>query len=277
MTVHDILLEAATQIQRRDAELLLAHTLYQQRTWLLAHPEAELTPQQRDTFESLINRRASGEPLQYLTGTQEFFGLDFRVTPAVLIPRPETEHLVEAVLAWSQSQNKALRILDIGTGSGAIAIALAANQPSAEIIATDISPTALALASNNAVHLGFSDRIRFLESDLFSALDTDEGEFDAIVSNPPYIPITDVLTLQREVVDHEPHTALFAGDEGLDIYHRLLPAARTRLREGGLLALEIGFGQSNALTQLLATWSNVQFINDYAGIPRVALATRPTD
>ena len=277
MTVHDILLEAATRIQRRDAELLLAHTLQQQRTWLIAHPEAALTQPQRNSFESLINRRAAGEPLQYLTGTQEFFGLDFRVTPAVLIPRPETEHLVEAVLAWSQSQVKPLRLLDIGTGSGAIAIALAANQPSAEIIATDISPTALALARDNALRLGFGGRISFLESDLFSALGDTAEYFDAVVSNPPYIPVTDAPTLQREVVDHEPHTALFAGEEGLDIYRRLIPAAQARLREDGLLALEIGFGQSDALTQLLATWSNVRFINDYAGIPRVALATRPGD
>ncbi len=277
MTVHDILLEAATQIQRRDAELLLAHTLHQQRTWLIAHPEAVLTQPQRDSFESLIHRRAAGEPLQYLTGTQEFFGLDFRVTPAVLIPRPETEHLVEAVLAWSESQIKPLRLLDIGTGSGAIAIALAANQSSAEIIATDISPTALALARDNALRLGFGSRIRFLEGDLFSALDDKEEYFDAIVSNPPYIPLADAPTMQREVVDHEPHTALFAGEKGLDIYRRLIPAARTRLRQDGLLALEIGFGQSAALTQLLASWSNVQFVNDYAGIPRVALATRSAD
>jgi release factor glutamine methyltransferase len=277
MTVHDILLEAATQIQRRDAELLLAHTLHQQRTWLIAHPEAVLTQPQRDSFESLIHRRAAGEPLQYLTGTQEFFGLDFRVTPAVLIPRPETEHLVEAVLAWSESQIKPLRLLDIGTGSGAIAIALAANQSSAEIIATDISPTALALARDNALRLGFGSRIRFLEGDLFSALDDKEEYFDAIVSNPPYIPLADAPTMQREVVDHEPHTALFAGEKGLDIYRRLIPVARTRLRQDGLLALEIGFGQSAALTQLLASWSNVQFVNDYAGIPRVALATRSAD
>jgi len=276
MTVHDILLEAATQIQRRDAELLLAHTLHQQRTWLIAHPEADLTPAQRASFESLINRRAAGEPLQYLTGTQEFFGLDFFVTPDVLIPRPETEHLVEAVLSWSQAQIRPLRLLDIGTGSGAIAIALAANQPSAEIIATDISPTALALARENALRLGFGSRIRFVDSDLFSALDDTAQYFDAIVSNPPYIPITDAATLQREVVDHEPHTALFAGEDGLDVYRRLIPAARTRLRGDGLLALEIGFGQSEAITQLLATWSNVHFLNDYAGIPRVVLATRPS-
>jgi release factor glutamine methyltransferase len=191
MTVHDILLEAATQIQRRDAELLLAHTLHQPRTWLIAHPEAELTPSQREAFEVLIDRRAAGEPLQYLIGTQEFFGFDFRVTPAVLIPRPETEHLVEAVLAWSQTQIKPLRLLDIGTGSGAIAIALAAHQPSAEIVATDISPMALAVARDNALRLGFAGRIRFAESDLFPSLGPGEDYFDAIVSNPPYIPLTD--------------------------------------------------------------------------------------
>jgi len=274
MTVHDILLEASTQINRRDAELLLAHTLHQPRTWLLAHPEAELLPQQRNTFEALVYRRDAGEPLQYLTGTQEFFGLDIRVTPAVLIPRPETEHLVEAVLAWSKLQIKPLRLLDIGTGSGAIAIALAANLPSAEIIATDLSHAALSLARDNTLRLGFGERIRFLESDLFSAFDPNEPPLDAIVSNPPYIPLTEASTLQSEVVDHEPHTALFAGADGLDIYRRLIPSARTRLREDGLLALEIGFGQSAALTQLLFGWSNVSVINDYAGIPRVVLATR---
>jgi release factor glutamine methyltransferase len=276
MTVHDLLLEAATQVQRRDAELLLAHTLNQPRTWLIAHPEATLTPPQRDAFEALITRRAAGEPLQYLTGTQEFFGLDIRVTPAVLIPRPETEHLVEAVLAWTQSQFKPLRLLEIGTGSGAIALALAAHQPSAEIIATDISPMALALARDNALRLGLGSRIRFLQSDLFASLDP-TGYFDAIVSNPPYIPLADAPTLQREVLHHEPHTALFAGEEGLDIYRRLIPAARSRMRADGLLALEIGFGQREAITHLLATWSNVHFLDDYANIPRVALATRPPD
>jgi len=272
MTVHNILLEASTQIARRDAELLLAHILREPRTWLLAHPEAELTAQQAAALLALTQRRAAGEPLQYLTGIQEFYGLTLRVTPAVLIPRPETEHLVEAVLAWAQPQLKPLRLLDIGTGSGAIALALAANEPSAEILATDISLDALEIARDNALRLGLADRIRFLQSDL---LPPNEDPFDVIASNPPYIPSLDAPTLQREVLDHEPHTALFAGPDGLDIYRRLIPAARIALRESGLLALEIGFGQRVALTHLLTGWNNIRFLNDYADIPRVVLAERP--
>ena len=276
MTVHNLLLEASTLIARRDAELLLAHTLCQPRIWLLAHPEAELTEAEVASFLTLTARRAGGEPAQYLTGTQEFFGLELRVTPAVLIPRPETEHLVEAALAWSKTQIKPLRFLDIGTGSGAIAIAIAANEPAAEIIATDISAAALAIARDNALRLGVSDRIRFVQSDLLSALDSAADiPFDAIVSNPPYIPSTDAATMQREVVAHEPHSALFAGPDGLNIYRRLIPAAYTTLRPGGLLALEIGFGQRDALTELLIDWDNVRFIDDYAAIPRVALAEHP--
>jgi release factor glutamine methyltransferase len=272
MTVREILLEASTKIARRDVETLLAHLLGQPRTHLLTHPEATLNAPTAADLQTLIDRRATGEPLQYLTGTQEFFGLAFRVTPAVLIPRPETEHLVEAVLAWAVTQPQPLRLADIGTGSGAIAIAIAANLPTAEIIATDISPAALEVARENAAHLGFSDRIRFEQADLLGTLAT---PLDAIVSNPPYIPTTDAPTLQREVIAHEPHTALFAGPDGLEIYRRLIPAAYAALRPGGLLAMEIGFGQRIALTQLLEIWLKVQFIEDYAGIPRVVLAQHP--
>jgi len=275
MTVHNLLLEAATLIGRRDAELLLAHTLRQPRIWLLAHPEAEPTTAEAASFLALTARRAAGEPAQYLTGMQEFFGLELLVTPAVLIPRPETEHLVEAALAWSQTQRKPLRFLDIGTGSGAIALAIAANLADAEVVATDISSAALAVARDNAMRLGVSDRIRFLESDLLSALGPTELPFDAILSNPPYIPSSDVATMQREVVAHEPHTALFAGPDGLDIYRRLIPAAHAALRHGGLLALEIGFGQRDDLAELLTGWDNIRFVDDYAAIPRVALAERP--
>ena len=275
MTVHNLLLEAATVIARRDAELLLAHTLRQPRIWLLAHPEAEVNEVEAALFLALTARRAAGEPAQYLTGTQEFFGLELRVTPAVLIPRPETEHLVEAALAWSQTQREALRFLDIGTGSGAIAIAIAVNLPGVEIFAADISSAALDVARENAVRLGVSERIRFVESDLLSALGSAELPFDAILSNPPYIPSSDAATMQREVVGHEPHTALFAGMDGLDIYRRLIPAAYAALRPGGLLALEIGFGQREALVELLDGWDNVRFVDDYAAIPRVALAEHP--
>jgi len=275
MTVHNLLLEAATVIARRDAELLLAHTLRQPRIWLLAHPEAEVNEVEAALFLALTARRAAGEPAQYLTGTQEFFGLELRVTPAVLIPRPETEHLVEAALAWSETQRRPLRFLDIGTGSGAIAIAIAVNLPGVEIFAADISSAALDVARENAVRLGVSERIRFVESDLLSALGSAELPFDAILSNPPYIPSSDAATMQREVVGHEPHTALFAGMDGLDIYRRLIPAAYAALRPGGLLALEIGFGQREALVELLDGWDNVRFVDDYAAIPRVALAEHP--
>ena len=274
MTVHNLLLEASTVIARRDAELLLAHTRGPPRIWLLAHPEAEVREAEAASFLGLTARRATGEPAQYLTGMQEFFGLELRVTPAVLIPRPETEHLVEAALAWAQTQKRPLRFLDIGTGSGAIAIAVAANLPGVEMVATDISFAALAVARDNAVRLGVSDRVRFLESDLLAAVGAADLPFDAILSNPPYIPSSDAATMQREVVAHEPHTALFAGLDGLDIYRRLIPAAYAALRPGGLLAMEIGFGQREALASLLAGWDNVRFVDDYAAIPRIALAER---
>ena len=279
MTLQQTLAEAATRISRRDAETLLAHVLHQPRAWLLAHPEAEIDVSHATSFSALTARRAAGEPLQYLIGIQEFFGLELHVTPAVLIPRPETEHLVEAVLAWSHLQIKPLRIADIGTGSGAIAVALAAHVPSAEIIATDISADALAIARDNALRLGFSDRIHFVQGHLLADTNSPAAPYDAIVSNPPYIPSGDATTLQREVVEHEPHTALFAGPTGLNIYRDLIPAAHQALRLGGLLAMEIGFGQREALTTLLTShnrpaWINIKFIDDYADIPRVVLAER---
>jgi release factor glutamine methyltransferase len=278
MTVHTALAEASTQIARRDAETLLAHLLHRDRAWIFAHPEAALDPPQLEAFRALTLRRASHEPLQHLTGRQEFYGLSLHVTPDTLIPRPETELLVEAVLAWAVSQPGPLRILDIGTGTGAIALALAKHLPSAEITATDISAAALSVARDNAESLDLADRVRFTQSDLLAALtpELDAGDlFDAIVSNPPYIPLTDAPNLQPEVVDNEPHLALFAGPDGLGIYRRLIPQAHAALPPNGLLALEFGFGQSEAITALLDGWQNVRILDDYAGIPRIALATRP--
>jgi release factor glutamine methyltransferase len=269
LTVRDALTE--TQIAPRDAETLLLHLLHRDRAWLFAHPESELAPAQLKSFRALTRRRAAREPLQHLTGQQEFYGLPLRVTPATLIPRPETEILVQSVLHWAALQPAPLRILDIGTGSGAIAIALAKHLPSAAIIAVDISPAALAVARDNAARLNLA--VRFLESDLLSAL-TAETPFDAIVSNPPYVPSTDASTLHPEVVDHEPHIALFAGPDGLDLYRRLIPQAHAALRPNGLLALEFGFGQSDAITALLHGWHNLRILPDYANIPRIALATR---
>jgi release factor glutamine methyltransferase len=256
----------------RDAELLLLHTLRIPRTTLLAHPARELSPTEESLYESNLARRLKNEPIQYITGDQEFYGLTLKVTPAVLIPRPETEHLVEAVL-HHLPKDQPTRIVDIGTGSGAIAIALAVHLPKAHITALDLSPEALSIAKQNAETHKVADRITFLQSDLLAAI-ANEPPYDAIVSNPPYIPHTDHPTLHPEVRDHEPHTALFAGTEGLDIYRRLIPQAHTHLKPNGLIALEIGHGQREALASLLSGWRNVNFVDDLQRIPRVALATR---
>jgi len=275
MTLREALTEASQQITRRDAETLLAHLLSHDRAWLLAHADDAIEAQVHASLRELTARRASNEPLQHLTGTQEFFCLPLRVTRDVLIPRPETEHLVEAVLDWARAQSQPrLGLVDVGTGSGAIALALAANLPQAEITALDISPAALEIARDNADRTGLTGRVRFLQSDLLAAV-SHEGPFDAIVSNPPYVAETDAATLAPEVRDHEPSLALYAGPEGLEIYGRLIPAAHSALRPGGLLAMEIGYGQRGALTALLSGWHNIRFIDDYAGIPRVALALRP--
>ena len=284
MTLREALTIAAAQLAgdehlrdtaTRDAEVLLLHTLQIPRVALIAHPDDELSTRQRMAYEESIGRRLHHEPIQYITGQQEFYGLSLKVTPAVLIPRPETEHLVEAVLNLLPA-DKLLRIADIGTGSGAIAIALAILLPQATITALDISPAALAIAAINASEHNVSNRIKFLESNLLSALDRKAESFDAIVSNPPYVAETDRATLHPQVRDHEPATALFAGKTGLDIYRRLIPQAYCTLKPNGLLALEIGHDQQDAVASLLRTWHNLSFITDLQHIPRVALAQKPT-
>ena len=274
MKVREALTEASATITRRDAETMLAHLLERDRAWMLAHPEEELTAAQLRALVAMTERRAEREPLQYITGEQEFFGLSLRITPATLIPRPETEHLVEAVLAWAAAQlseSPKLKVLDVGTGSGAIAIALAKSLPDAEIVACDVSTAALAVARGNAERLGA--RVRFVESDLLAAF-AEYPLFDVIAANPPYVPDLDGALLQAEVRDHEPHIALFGGADGLDLYRRLIPQAQAALRAGGLLAMELGFGQSEPLAALLGGWKDVRFVEDYAGIPRIVLAER---
>jgi release factor glutamine methyltransferase len=264
-------LEGITAQPRRDAELLLMRLLGCDRAFLLTHPDTVLTAEQAVMYESWLRRRAAREPIQYILGEQEFFGLTLAVTPDVLIPRPETEHLVEALLERFP-RNSPLRIADVGTGSGAIAIALAASLPQAQITALDISPEALAVARGNAETHHVAGRIRFLQSDLLSAL---SGEsFDAIVSNPPYVSEADHESLEKQVRDYEPHHALFAGPSGLDIYKQLIPQAREHLKPGGWLLMEIGQGQRDALAQLLSGWKNLSFVDDLQRIPRVACAQR---
>lgn len=256
-----------------DATLLLMHSLGIDRAALIAHPERSLTREQLADIQRLIERRLRFEPIQYILGSQEFYGLPFKVAPAVLIPRPETETLVEAVVTHFQSvpARAPIRIADIGTGSGAIAVALAHSLPQAEITALDLSPEALKIAHENAGTNAVADRIRFLESDLLAAI-AGELPFDAIVSNPPYIPLSDAPTLHPQVREFEPAQALFAGPDGLEIYTRLIPQAHALLKPGGLLAFEIGHGQRDAIAALLATWRNVSFIPDLQQIPRVAVA-----
>ena len=257
-----------------DAELLLLHTLQIPRVTLIAYPDRDLSPDQHALYQIAISRRLQLEPIQYITGEQEFYGLRLHVSPAVLIPRPETEHLVEAVLALLPAKQP-LKLADIGTGSGAIAIALAVHLPLAQITALDLSTEALAVATSNAREHNVANRIDFFESDLLAAVDNRTETFDALVSNPPYIPESDRATLHPQVREHEPATALFAGETGLDIYRRLVPQAFSALKPNGLLALEIGHGQREHLTQLLAGWNDVSFVNDLQQIPRVALARKP--
>jgi release factor glutamine methyltransferase len=254
---------------RRDAELLLLNVLGRDRAWLLTHPEATLTAAQAAQYDGWLERRAAQEPVQYIVGTQEFWGLRLRVTPDVLIPRPETEHLVEAALERLPDNTRA-RIADVGTGSGAIAIALATARPQARVTALDLSQAALEVACENAQRHGVSGRMRFLASDLLAAVH--EERFAMIVSNPPYIPDGEVL--EPQVVDFEPHPALFAGAEGLDVYRRLIPEAERALEPEGWLLMEIGHGQRTAIEELLQGWASVRFAEDLQGIPRVAIARK---
>jgi release factor glutamine methyltransferase len=234
---------------RQDAEILLLNVLGKDKAWLMAHLEDEPSAEHAMQYTEWIEHRYVGEPIQYIAGETEFYGLPFRVTHDVLIPRPETEHLVEKTLALA-ARFHAPRIVDIGTGSGAIAISLAYHFPNAAIAAIDLSAAALTVARRNAEVNGIADRIRFLEGDLLAPVAREQ--FDIVVSNPPYVPTTDRSTLAVEVRDYEPALALFAGADGLDIYRRLIPAAFAVLIPDGFVALEIGHGQSPAIASLLA-------------------------
>ena len=258
---------------RLDSETLFLHVLGENKAWLLAHLDDELPGDKVARFNDLIERRYAGEPIQYITGEQEFYGLPFRVTADVLIPRPETEHLVEKALGLAAEFERP-RIVDVGTGSGAIAVALAYRFPLAQIAAVDISPAALDVARENASRNGVGGRIDFKQSDLLDAV-ADE-RFEMVVSNPPYVPTTDRDSLSVEVRDHEPGLALFAGADGLDVYRRLIPAAFAVLEPGGLLLMEIGYGQSAAVAAPLTEsgFEKVEFVPDLQGIPRVACGQR---
>ncbi|HYL83523.1 MAG TPA: peptide chain release factor N(5)-glutamine methyltransferase [Candidatus Angelobacter sp.] len=282
------------------AELLLLHVLGRDRTWIYSHPEEEISAANAEHFAELLRRRAAGEPTQHLTGKQEFWGLEFEVTPDVLIPRPETEHVIEVALdrlavreiragRRQTLTGDGLLIADVGTGSGCIAISLAKELPGATVYATDISAAALAVARRNANRHGVGGCVHFVESNLmdrasvtsaggFESGITDHGSrlFDLIVSNPPYIGRREAATLMREVRDHEPEVALYGGEEGYELYSDLIAQAARALKPGGILVLELGHNSLPAVQPLLdaPTWTNVGVTNDLAGIPRVLATER---
>jgi release factor glutamine methyltransferase len=333
MDVRTALKKGIAQLREADvlsftlaAELLLLHTLGRNRTWLYAHPEEIIADADAQRFCEFIARRAAGEPTQHLTGKQEFWGLEFEVTPDVLIPRPETEHLIEVALDRlalrelragrpQKSSGEGLQIADIGTGSGCIAIALAKELPAANFLATDISPAALAVAKRNAKRHEVANRIDFREANLLSPVGAHQAapqlgampnsappavhespitsnqlstydsplttrhsplSFDLIASNPPYIGLREAPSLPREVRDHEPHSALFGGEEGYELYADLIAQSVQHLKPGGLLVLELGHNSLPAVQPLLDTkdWTNVGVTDDLAGIPRIIAAER---
>lgn len=263
----------------RDAVALLALASGLSRERLHAHPDATIDPDTRARFRALVARRATREPLQQITGTQEFWSLEFRVTPAVLIPRPETEHLIEALQRLPLPPEPV--VVDLGTGSGCLAVVTARLLPAARVVATDICAAALDVARGNAVRHGVADRIVFLEGDLFAALEGRglEGGVDLLISNPPYIPEGDLAGLAPEVRDREPRRALTPGPDGLALHRRIAAGAGRCLRPGGRLLVEIGCGQEAAARALYSgTGLSVEAIHpDLAGIARIvqAIASRP--
>jgi release factor glutamine methyltransferase len=263
---------------RLDAEVLLCHALGRDRAWVLIHMQDQLDDQGLRIFEKSIDRRSVREPLQYITGSQEFWGLPFKVTPDVLIPRPETEFVVEAALK-NITGHPAPVIIDLCTGSGCIVISLAKELAKARFFATDRSDRALHIAQENARQNGVADRIRFLEGDLFGPVEEMDlrGRIDCIVTNPPYVRSDELVTLQPEVRDFEPEMALIAGPDGTEIAERILQEAPEYLKTGGLLIMEMGIGQAAALRKFLddtGRFGSIELVKDLAGIDRVITAKK---
>ncbi len=273
----DRLTRAQVPSPRLNAELLLMFTLGCDRAYLYSHPERDLSAGEQARYEAVLAERSGGVPAQYITGHQEFWGMDFLVTPAVLIPRPETEHVIETVLELESAGRsarpaQALKIVDVGTGSGCVALALAKELPQAEIHATDVSRAALELAHANAARHQLEERIQLHETDLLRGLA--RGTFDFVVSNPPYIGESEEDQVQLEVRKFEPRTAVFAGRTGLEIIERLIPQAREVLRPRGWLVMEVSGRIASDVRRLLADWGEVRLTNDLQGIPRVVSARR---
>lgn len=277
MTIAEALLQASQVLRksgvveaRREAGSLLSFVIDRDRTSLISHAEDVIDPDQFKQFNKLVDRRATGEPLQYVIGKQDFYGREFTVTPAVLIPRPETELLVEIALGLLKDLESPV-FCDVGTGSGCIAVSILCERSDARATAVDISPAALEVAKINAVDHGVVDWVVFQVSDLFKSLDS--TQFDLVVSNPPYVAEGAIATLQREVREHEPIIALSSGPDGLDHIRRLLIETPAFLKPAGHLVFEIGFDQSEGLQRIIdhSVWKLIEIKRDLQGIPRIAV------
>jgi len=263
--------EKGSASARLDAEVLLAEVLSTDRLHLYLDMDRPLDEEELARYREFVRRRAAREPIAYILGYREFYGLPFEVDSRTLIPRPETEGLVEAALACMEKIT-APRVIDLGTGSGAIALTLTREREDAQVYATDISEGALDVARHNALQLGVSARVTFAQGDLFAGV---EGPFDVIVSNPPYVPDADRATMQPDVRDYEPASALFAGVDGLDVIRQIVALAPSYLREGGSLLFEIGYAQEQAVRALIEQTEGLQcveIIPDLQRIPRIAVA-----
>ena len=264
--------EAQVGSPRINAETLLMFVLGRDRAYLYAHGERVLSAEEILRYQQLTAERARGVPAQYITGHQEFWGMDLLVSPAVLIPRPETEHVVETVLELSQGRAGNIRIVDVGTGSGCIALALAKELPQAEIHATEISATALEVARANAARHQLTERVHFHQTDLLN--DIAGLQFDFVVSNPPYVGESEKDTVEAQVRKFEPQIAVFAGETGMEVFAKLIPQALKVLSPGGWLVMELAFSSYDRVRQLLLNWSDLRFSNDLQGIPRVVAARK---
>lgn len=278
-SIGEVLREAGRELEsasvaeaRREANSLLSFVLGKDRTFLISHAEDSVDEESLIRFGEFVQRRAMGEPLQYITGVQDFYGREFRVTPDVLIPRPETELLVEAVLQIV-TDSGAPFICDVGTGSGCIAVTLLCEMVYACVVAIDKSPAALEIAKINAKNLSVADRALFVVSDCFDSIDAREHEFDLIVSNPPYVDEAALAGLQREVKDHEPLVALSPGPDGLSVIRRLINEAPAFIKPNGHMIMEIGYDQGDAVMELIraSVWSLREIRPDLQGIPRIVV------
>jgi len=259
---------AGNNAPANDAGVLLCFILNCEKSFLYSHGTMEMSDKSEGDYFNLIRERAFGKPLQYLTGRQEFMSLVFEVGQGVLVPRQETEILVEKVIDFCRDFKKDIKILDIGTGSGCIAASLAHYLPSAFVTATDKMPEALVIARRNILRLGVDDRVKLIQSDLFETVENEQ--FDVIVSNPPYIPSSDIDKLQDEVRRYEPRCALDGGEDGLFFYRAITAKAPEFLRKGGLLAFEAGIGQADKIAGLMAgSFESIEIYKDLAGIDRV--------